>query len=104
VDRYLEHGRVYIFHNNGNNDVFLGSADWMNRNIYKRIEVCFPVYQDHLKKEILDMIKLQLSDNTQAVLIDKELQNVSVAVDGTMVQSQVEIYKSISDKIRREGA
>jgi polyphosphate kinase len=43
VDRYLEHGRVFIFHNNGEEEIYMGSADWMNRNIYRRIEVCFPV-------------------------------------------------------------
>ncbi|CAN5526328.1 RNA degradosome polyphosphate kinase [soil metagenome] len=46
VDRYLEHGRIFIFNNNNNEQIFLGSADWMNRNIYSRIEVCFPVYDD----------------------------------------------------------
>ena len=52
VDRYLEHGRVFIFHNNGDELVFMGSADWMNRNIYRRIEVCFPVLDQTLKQEI----------------------------------------------------
>lgn len=59
VDRYLEHGRVFYFHNNGHEEVFLGSADWMNRNIYRRIEVCFPLYDESLKKEIKEMIRLQ---------------------------------------------
>lgn len=65
VDRYLEHGRVFIFHNNGNEEVYLGSADWMNRNIYRRIEVCFPVYDEQNKTELLRMIMLQLADNVQ---------------------------------------
>jgi polyphosphate kinase len=62
VDRYLEHGRVFIFHNNGNEEIFLGSADWMNRNIYRRIEVCFPLYDEALKEEIKNIIRLQLAD------------------------------------------
>lgn len=62
VDRYLEHGRVFIFHNNGREEIFLGSADWMNRNIYRRIEVCFPLYDEALKEEIRTIIRLQLAD------------------------------------------
>ena len=69
VDRYLEHGRVFIFHNNGDEEIFLGSADWMNRNIYRRIEVCFPVYEPTLKEEIRNLIRLQLEDTAAAVPI-----------------------------------
>lgn len=65
VDRYLEHGRIFVFENNGNPEVFMGSADWMNRNIYSRIEVCFPVYDEELKELLLRIINLQLNDNVQ---------------------------------------
>ncbi|TKC59046.1 polyphosphate kinase 1 [Pedobacter hiemivivus] len=65
VDRYLEHGRIFVFENNGNPEVFMGSADWMNRNIYSRIEVCFPVYNEELKELLLRIINLQLNDNVQ---------------------------------------
>ena len=51
VDKYLEHGRTYSFYNNGDEEIYLGSADWMNRNIYRRLEVCFPVYDNSLKEE-----------------------------------------------------
>lgn len=63
IDRYLEHGRVFIFLNNGDPEVFLGSADWMNRNIYRRVEVCFPVYDPLLKDELIHIINLQLREN-----------------------------------------
>jgi polyphosphate kinase len=62
VDRYLEHGRVFIFYNKGKEDIFLGSADWMNRNIYRRIEVCFPLYDESLRQQIKELIRLQLED------------------------------------------
>ncbi|MBB5437465.1 polyphosphate kinase [Pedobacter sp. AK017] len=65
VDRYLEHGRIFLFENNGNQEVYMGSADWMNRNIYSRIEVCFPVYQPGLKQTLVKIINLQLNDNVQ---------------------------------------
>ncbi len=98
VDRYLEHGRVFIFHNDGKEDVYLGSADWMNRNIYRRIEVCFPVYDETIKQEIIKIINIQLKDNTQAVLIDDLLLNNELIPDGVPVRSQVEIYNYLANK------
>lgn len=99
VDRYLEHGRVYIFHNKGRNDVYLGSADWMNRNIYSRVEVCFPVYNEAFKEELLQIIHLQLADSVQAVAINSELQNVAPVADGEPVRSQEAIYNLLNAKL-----
>ncbi len=92
VDRYLEHGRIFIFHNNGEEKIFLGSADWMNRNIYRRIEVCFPLYDPQLKQQMLDIIDLQLKDNTQAVWVDTSMSNTAVSDSGEPVRSQEAIY------------
>ncbi len=98
VDRYLEHGRAFIFHNNGNPEVYLGSADWMNRNIYRRIEVCFPVYDEQLKADIINIINIQLADNVQAVMLNEKLQNVSVKTTGPAIQSQREVYNYLSTR------
>lgn len=98
VDRYLEHSRIFIFHNNGKQDVYLGSADWMNRNIYRRIEVCFPIYDEVIKEEIINLVNIQLKDNTQAVLIDDALQNNTITQDGTSIRSQEEIYHFLTNK------
>jgi polyphosphate kinase len=97
VDRYLEHGRIFIFHNNNNPDVFLGSADWMNRNIYRRIEVCFPVHDHSLKSQLIDIINLQLKDSVQGVIIDDQCNNVSPMPNGSReeIQSQKVIYYSL---------
>ena len=92
VDRYLEHGRIFIFHNKGANDIYMGSADWMNRNIYSRIEVCFPLYDADLKRLITEIITLQLEDNVQAVNISATMQNE--AVNGpNPLRSQEAIYQ-----------
>lgn len=96
VDRYLEHGRVFIFGNNGNPEVFMGSADWMNRNIYHRIEVCFPVYDAGIKQQIINLINLQLSDNVQAVEIDSHLNQIKPPITGEAVQSQKAIYQYLN--------
>jgi polyphosphate kinase len=95
VDRFLEHGRIFIFGNNGDPDVYLGSADWMNRNIYRRIEVCFPVYNNFLRSELLQIFDIQQRDNVKAVRISADCTNESVAVieNSEPVQSQMEIMK-----------
>ncbi|MFY0253561.1 polyphosphate kinase 1 [Chitinophaga sp. 30R24] len=66
VNRYLEHARVFIFHNNGQEEVYMGSADWMNRNLHRRIEVCIPVYNPALQQQLKDIIHLQLEDSNNA--------------------------------------
>jgi len=102
VDRYLEHGRIFIFHNNGDESVFMGSADWMNRNIYRRIEVCFPIYNGTLKNQLISIISMQWADTVQAVEIDQELNNVPLNVDKRHIRSQQAIYELLSNKVNKE--
>jgi polyphosphate kinase len=103
VDRYLEHGRIFIFENNAEALFFLGSADWMNRNIYSRIEVCFPLYNKNLQQQIQAIINLQLSDNTAAVMIDEHLENIKPPINGAAIRSQLEIYKLLQKKWTNEN-
>ena len=72
VDRYLEHARVFIFHNNGNPEYYMGSADWMNRNLHSRVEVCFPVQNKELCTELGEIIRLQLEDKRKAVFVEAD--------------------------------
>ena len=98
IDRYLEHGRIFVFGNNGSNEVFLGSADWMNRNIYRRIEVCFPITSSGMKEQLLKMLEYQLNDNQQAVALDTNCQNVPVETNTTaLIQSQELISSFVSN-------
>ncbi|MEO8512419.1 MAG: polyphosphate kinase 1 [Ignavibacteria bacterium] len=93
VDRFLEHDRVYIFHNNGNEKIYLSSADWMKRNLSRRIEVAFPVYNEELKKTIKDIINIKLSDNVKARIIDeKQTNEYRRNGEETRHRSQYEIY------------
>lgn len=96
VDRYLEHGRIFIFHNNGDEKIFMGSSDWMNRNIYRRIEVCFPLYDEKLKQEIKSILNLQLEDNVAAVWIDENLNNIPATDAKKKIRSQEEIYNLLN--------
>ena len=98
VDRYLEHGRIFVFENNGNPLLFMGSADWMNRNIYHRIEVCFPVYDPILKEEMLDILKIQLDDNVKASLLGASLENIPVRNEKEPTRSQEKIHEYLKRK------
>lgn len=66
IGRFLEHSRVYYFENGGDNQVLCGSADWMERNFFRRTEACFPLRQRSIRKRMIRDLKLLLSDNTQA--------------------------------------
>ncbi len=73
IGRFLEHSRVFFFRNDGANDVYLASADWMNRNLFRRIEVAFPVLEKSLKKRVIDEgLKPYLKDNQNAWELDSD--------------------------------
>lgn len=94
VDRFLEHARVCIFSNNGKEQMFLSSADWMKRNLYRRIEVAFPVYDEAIKTQIQQIIDLQLQDTSKAVRLDRLGENQFIEdSEKEPVRAQTEIYK-----------
>lgn len=106
VDRYLEHARVFVFHNNGEPEYYMGSADWMNRNLHSRIEVCFPVYDNMICRELEEILRFQLTDNRKAVLIMSDPQtgaanNVRVLSAGLEPQAA---QQSIYEYVRRISA
>jgi polyphosphate kinase len=93
VDRFLEHARVFVFHNQGNDVILLSSADWMTRNLNYRIECAFPVYDPDLRQEIKDVLQLQLADNVKARVIDRADRNEYRRVQSDIpVRSQLETY------------
>jgi polyphosphate kinase len=66
LDRFLEHARIYIFENSGNREYFLASADWMPRNLDRRVEVAFPIYDPAIRQQVQELVDIQLADNTKA--------------------------------------
>jgi len=97
VDRYLEHPRVVIFENKGEPNVYLSSADWMSRNIDRRIEVGCPIYCPQVKKSIIDIINIQLRDNTKARVLNTQQSNpyqhkVSHLIGDTRAQTEIADY------------
>jgi polyphosphate kinase len=104
IDRYLEHSRVFIFNNDGNPKIYLGSADWMKRNLSRRIEVIFPIYNESIKKEIIDIINIQLNDNVKARIIDRYDKNNYVKNRIIRLnQSQVDTHRYLMEKYSSEN-
>ena len=98
VDRYLEHSRVIHFHNGGDTEVFISSADWMTRNLDERVEVTAPIYDEKLKKQILTGLDIQFKDNYKARIIDATQSNQYVSKGNRRtLRSQKSIYDMIQD-------
>ena len=93
VDLYLEHPRVMIFNNQNDPLIFISSGDWMERNIDHRVEVACPIYDQALKMRIIDIINLQLADNTKARIINDSQNNQYVKRGNSKeIRSQLAIY------------
>lgn len=92
VDEFLEHGRIMIFDNNGAEDTFITSADWMVRNLDYRIEVAVRILDPSLKKQLLDILTIKFEDNVKARVLDNESSNRYVKSGKTKIRSQQEIY------------
>jgi polyphosphate kinase len=75
VDKYLEHARIFIFHNGGDEKIYISSADWMSRNLDSRSEVAVPIYNEEIRKQIKDIVNIQLSGNTKLRIIDRYQEN-----------------------------
>ncbi len=100
IDEYLEHARIMIFHNGGKEKVYISSADWMVRNIDHRVEAACPVFENEIKKELKDILQIQLSDNIKARKLDNELSNQYVNPRNTRkVRSQVDTYNYLFRKL-----
>ncbi|MDR2926632.1 MAG: polyphosphate kinase 1 [Cytophagaceae bacterium] len=98
VDSFLEHARIWVF-GNERKELYLTSTDWLNRNLNRRIETAFPIENDELRKEILDILDLQLQDNTKARIINERLENIRPSVsDARCVRAQWDTFKMIAAK------
>ncbi len=99
VDEYLEHARVLIFHNSGNEKIFISSADWMVRNLDHRVEAALPILDKNIREELKDIIHIQLRDNVKARVLDNELLNNYVPLSNNKkIRSQIETYQYLHQK------
>ena len=94
IDRYLEHSRIFIFAAGGENKTFIGSADWMPRNLDNRIEVVTPVYNEAIKRDLWNVVDFGLRDTMQGRIVDGTGKNHPCTTeDSTLFRSQEELYK-----------
>jgi len=98
VDEYLEHARVMYFYNKGAEDIYISSADWMTRNLDYRIEAAAKITDKNLKKELKDILDIQLRDNVKARILDKKLGNEYISNDKEECRSQLETYRYLKAK------
>jgi polyphosphate kinase len=102
VGRYLEHGRAFVFHNGGNIEVFLSSADWMPRNLDRRVELMFPVVQEGPQKEVMDALNAQFADNQKARLLKHDGAYERLPETGSKAFSAQEyLYQSRLEEVER---
>lgn len=100
VDEFLEHARVWVFHNGGKEKVYISSADWMVRNLDHRVEASCPILDDRLKEELKDILNIQLQDNVKARVLDNELNNFYVESNKALpVRSQIETFNYLYKKL-----
>ena len=100
IDRYLEHGRIYIFNNDGDEKLYLASADWMKRNLSHRVEVGFPILDKSAKAEIKKLIRLQLTDNVKARRLNMTQSNpYKKSVAKKEVRAQFDYYHFLEGKL-----
>ena len=100
VDRLLEHSRVMIFTNAGDAKVYIGSADWMTRNIDRRVEVTVPIFDPAIKQELIDMINIQLKDNTKSRVWNADLSNTYVVTGSDKeMRAQIATHEYLKKKL-----
>ena len=100
VDMFLEHARIWYFYNEGQDELFLTSADWMRRNLNRRIETAFPILDPEIKQEVIDILHIQLQDNVKACWLDSELRNCfkRERTTSSPVRAQLAIYDYLKKK------
>jgi polyphosphate kinase len=102
VDRFLEHTRVIVFANGGDNQYFITSADWMIRNFDNRIEVATPIFDPVIKEQLKSFLEIQLADNVKARIIGPGKANQYKHSDGPAIRSQVEVYKYLEGQMTKD--
>ena len=98
VDRFLEHSRIFLFHADGAEKLYLASSDWMTRNLDRRVEVAFPIYDPDVREELLHVLDLQCAENTKARTLDEHQRNQFVReTHGADVRSQFDTYRYLRE-------
>jgi polyphosphate kinase len=102
IDRYLEHPRIFYFRNGGHEEVYLSSADWMRRNLSKRLEILFPVTSDSPRRRIIEILQVCFNDNTNShrLLTDGTYKKISAKGKRKQVRAQETFYNAAVEAVR----
>ena len=101
VGTFLEHSRIFYFENGGNEEVYMASADWMSRNLDRRVEIMFPVEDERLMKEIKHVLDVQLADNVKAQLMQKDGSYIKVHCAGTArIEAQEQFCREAWERVK----
>jgi polyphosphate kinase len=98
IGRFLEHSRVYYFENAGKREMYCGSADWMDRNLFRRIEIAFPIEGEELKERVADDLQLYLQDDMQAWVLDTDGRYSRAVVD-KQVSAQLRLMSLYDERV-----
>jgi len=99
IDRYLEHSRIYYFHNNGKEKLYISSSDLMSRNLDRRVEVAVPIYNKEIRDELIHFFNLQWQDNSAARILDNDLKNTIKNYNGKpKIRSQITFYEYLREQ------
>jgi polyphosphate kinase len=99
VDRFLEHTRAFCFHNNGQSEYFISSADWMTRNLNRRVEVTVPIYDEKIKRQLRDHFEILWKDNTKSRLFDADQSNAYRKINGPKIRAQLELHAYVKKQL-----
>ena len=103
VGNFLEHSRIFYFFNDGIPEIYMGSADWMPRNLERRVEIIFPVENAEIKKKVFHILEVELMDNTKAHVLNSQGQYEKIDKRGkTLVNSQEQFVKEAKVKKKKE--
>ena len=98
VGNFLEHSRIFYFYNDGQDEIYMGSADWMPRNLDRRVEIIFPVENEELKHKVMHILDVELADNTKAHLLQKDGTYEKVDKRGkVLVNSQLQFCREAEE-------
>ena len=106
VGNFLEHARIFYFYANGSEEIYMGSADWMPRNLDKRVEIIFPVEDEEIKKEVMHILEIQLADNVKAHILQPDGAYEKIDKRGkTLICSQDYFCEEATDraKVKKES-
>ena len=100
VDKFLEHPRLFIFGTDDKAKIFMGSADFMPRNLDRRVEVTTPVYDENIKQELIDTFNISWNDNVKSRIFNKAQDNTYKKDGDKKIRSQFALYDYYLDKLK----